>query len=583
MRLAPVLFRLALVCALAFSLAASCFAQVPLDASRLPSDTGFYFIWHGTPAGDTRKDNSLFALWDDPDFAPIRSAFVQALLDDSKSKKTSSTQTPLTKEELTQFASLLDNSFVMAYFNQPDDFAAKSKAGPDEKAPQWDGMFFVYDRTGKEALLSKAVLRARSGNGEIPKLSEITVAGVKALKVDRKSGTTYWAETGKFAVAASNPDAFERALTLVTTNSTPHPLSETHTWQEAKPFLGSGFAEFFFRVPDLKRLMSPEKPAGDPMAAQAKALADSLRLDVLHSVAGQLTLEGNKTRFRAAILGDTAPGSVFDLWAAGETSPGSLVFLTPDTISYNEWHFDFAGVYAVLRKAIFEGSAQGPQVVGMIEGMSESRLGMPIKQALTLPTGEIASIQNSPILDEARLVRIVGITSKPDSLKLLRSIEGDKVSSELAEGSTTYVKVSAGGSESKAGLAQWKFYHLAFTPNFLLGSWRKDALQPLAAPAPASAVTLPQAFTAARSQFPDKLNGIAFFDFQKVDWPGMKQQWITEIKKADAASKSTDDSSLKTIDLLNLVDPAVFPRHLHALVGASWKDPKGVYFDEWLN
>jgi hypothetical protein len=30
------------------------------------------------------------------------------------------------------------------------------------------------------------------------------------------------------------------------------------------------------------------------------------------------------------------------------------------------------------------------------------------------------------------------------------------------------------------------------------------------------------------------------------------------------------------------MDPQVFVRHLHFLAGASWKDSKGVHFDEWL-
>ena len=40
-------------------------------------------------------------------------------------------------------------------------------------APAWNGMFFIYDRSGKEELLSKAVLRMRGAEKDIPKLTRI--------------------------------------------------------------------------------------------------------------------------------------------------------------------------------------------------------------------------------------------------------------------------------------------------------------------------------------------------------------------------------------------------------------------------
>jgi hypothetical protein len=49
-------------------------AQAPLEPAQLPSRTVFYLNWRGAPAPDVRKANSLLALWDDPDFAPARSA-----------------------------------------------------------------------------------------------------------------------------------------------------------------------------------------------------------------------------------------------------------------------------------------------------------------------------------------------------------------------------------------------------------------------------------------------------------------------------------------------------------------------------
>jgi hypothetical protein len=56
------------------------FAQAPLEPAQLPSRTVFYLIWRGAPAPDVRKTNSLMALWDDADFAPVRSALASNIL-----------------------------------------------------------------------------------------------------------------------------------------------------------------------------------------------------------------------------------------------------------------------------------------------------------------------------------------------------------------------------------------------------------------------------------------------------------------------------------------------------------------------
>ena len=49
-------------------------AQAPIEPAQLPARTAFYIVWRGEPAGDIRKANNLFALWDDPEFAPVRAA-----------------------------------------------------------------------------------------------------------------------------------------------------------------------------------------------------------------------------------------------------------------------------------------------------------------------------------------------------------------------------------------------------------------------------------------------------------------------------------------------------------------------------
>src|SRR5208283_537042 len=133
-------------------------APAPLEPAQLPARTALYLIWRGAPVGDVRHTNALMSLWDDPDSAPLRNSFVEALLSDAKKQKD---KPALTREELNDYATLLDNAFVIGYLPRPADLPAPKPASSTSPAPTWNGMFFVYNRTGKEAILSKAVLRRR--------------------------------------------------------------------------------------------------------------------------------------------------------------------------------------------------------------------------------------------------------------------------------------------------------------------------------------------------------------------------------------------------------------------------------------
>src|SRR5258708_26535975 len=143
--------------------------QAALEPTQMPARTPFYVIWRGTPVGDARKSNSLLALWDDPNLAPLRAAALQNMQNGS-AKDPSKPQ--LTREEVEQTSSLLENSFVLGYLRKPE---AKSAATKSTDHP-WNGMFFVYDRTVKELLLAKTILRFRSQEKAPPQTSSITVA-----------------------------------------------------------------------------------------------------------------------------------------------------------------------------------------------------------------------------------------------------------------------------------------------------------------------------------------------------------------------------------------------------------------------
>ena len=552
-------------------------AQSPLEATELPARTSFYLLWHGSPVGDARKSNALMSLWDDPDLAPMRAAMVDAIMSDANKQKEKPGVTP---EELAQILTLLDNPFTMGYL--PRREAGTKPAAGKAPAPQWNGMFFVYDRTGKEELLSKTVLRMRSGEKEIPKLSEVTVAGVKALKIEKKSGATYWAENGKYMVAAGEESIFEEVLNRLAGKSGGGSLADSEAYKEAKPLLSGGLLEFFLRVPQIKDM------AGDSSASapEWKAMWSNLKLESLHVFAGHISLEGARTRLQGGIVGDTAEGSLFDIWSAGQKEPASLAYWTPETVYYNESQINLLGIYTTLKRVLTSPESNMAPLANTMENAAQTRIGMPLPAALALTSGEFGTMQTSPALDPDKKVFFAGIRNKPESLKLIRTILSDRLTSERNEGNVTYLKISLKGNQGATGVAQWKFYHLAVTPDLLLGASRGETLRGmLSQPQPAGTSSLPSNLQAARTKFPERLIGFSYYDLQKLDWPALQQNWKVQMIKAAAESQSRGAAQKTKVlnDWMDSINPVVFPRHLHSMTGASWKDASGVHFDEWLD
>ena len=89
---------------------------------------------------------------------------------------------------------------------------------------------------------------------------------------------------------------------------------------------------------------------------------------------------------------------------------------------------------------------------------------------------------------------------------------------------------------------------------------------------------------AARAQFPSKLNGVSFFDFQKLDWQALRDRWLQEAKTAEAqaAKTGTKTGNPHALDWLKQINTQVFSRHLHFASSAFWKDANGVHYDGWL-
>jgi len=561
------------------------FAQAPLEPAQMPPSTAAYFIWRGAASSEAAKTNALLSLWGDPDFAPTRAALIDNLLSGSE-KDTA--RPAMTRAELEQYSTLLENPFTLGYIGEPENHIEGAAARENSKAParRWTGTFFVYDRTGKEALLTKAVTRLRAQEKDPPQISQISVGGTQVLKVERKTGTTYWVENGKYAVSANERSVLEEILGQLNEKAPARAsLAQTASYREAEPLLGGGPLEFFVRVPGWKNLAPDVSASG----FRVEAVLEALKIDSVHSVCGRVTLEGAKTRVQGAVLGDAAAGTLFDIWAEGQKLPASLAFVSPSTISYNETQINTQGVYDTAKRGIRATFPPGQQGnADVLETLAQARLGMPLPEALALVSGEFASLQASPAMDPAAQVIFFGIRKKPEILKLIRSIFGDRLTSERNEGDTTYLKISLQGGQNDAGVAQWNFYNLAVTPDAVLGASRSQTLRDLQAqrtltPAGAGFAASPQ-LQNARTQFPEKLNSVSFFDFQKLDWQAWRDRWIAEAKSADdrLAKSGGKPGNPQGLDWLKQINTQVFSRHLHFASSASWKDAKGLHYDGWL-
>jgi hypothetical protein len=301
-------------------------------------------------------------------------------------------------------------------------------------------------------------------------------------------------------------------------------------------------------------------------------------------------MEGAKTRVQAVALGDTAPGSLFDIWDKGSAAPASLNFVPADAVSYSDTEINLNGLYDIAKRiaaSILPPGQQGN--VNMLEMMAQAKLGQSLSSALALFTGEFASLQTSPSLDNNKQIYLIGVRDKPGAVKLIHTLLSDKISSERAEGDVTFMKISTGGSSSTAGTAQWDFYHLAATSDYLVVGARLEAVRDVLAKrsqsAGASLATAP-GFQAARARFPATINGLGYFDFRKVDWQALKARLIAEANKTSTAKSSPSAGKspalTPTPSWMMDVNPEVFARHLHVASSASWKDAQGLHFDEWI-
>ena len=235
--------------------------------------------------------------------------------------------------------------------------------------------------------------------------------------------------------------------------------------------------------------------------------------------------------------------------------------MPPNAISYSESQFDLPAFYAVLKRGL-AAMSPGQNPAMMVEMMAQQKLGMPIADALTLPTGEFTSMQLSPALDPDKSIYVFGIHKKAETLKLMRTLLGEQIISERTEGDTTFLKISLNAKQNTKGVASWNFYHLGVTPNFIYGAPKFESVKEAIAGRDTMHTMVVTPFQEARADYPAKINGLYFFDFSKVDWAAAKARWIEEAKKSAEKPTATADqkaAAAKIPHILADANPANLP------------------------
>lgn len=567
----------ALATAILFSLILSgpLSAQTSEIPDRLSPDTIFYMHWRGKPfIAEAEKKNHILQFIEDPDFAPLR----QKLADDfraSMEKQGGAAVAPT----LAELISLLDNPMTVGMVTTQPQPKNESAGIP---APLV-GFFFVYDATGKTALIDLLRATPQVKGKEAPAVMTYDFGGTTVEARTSGTAVSYTAHLANWYIFADQKQVIEDLIGRF--RGTGHPASSVRqlpAYKEVRPYIGSDAAvEFFARMPEVEKII----PAGEKGKMFAQ-VAKNLHLEKLHGMGWGLSFAGEATRFHGAMLADTSPIGVLDMAGASTTA-----FVTQPVVSAGPFfsisRFSWAALYELFR-AGSAGSLNQQQAATMtsMESMARNFLGMSISDALQLFTGEVASETTFSEDGTGEKIYAVTIQKPKDVLRVLRAVVGPMIVGEDTAGDTTFLDVSVPTTDPATGEKKRTFYYIAVTPEMIYAAPRKSmvraAMERLHA---VSASTAPREISSnpelnrMRALLPEKLSGISAADMTNFPWEKVMSKYGALITQT---GKNSDGSNPSATSYWKLVKPEVFSRHLHIAISGWWKDSNGVYFDSFV-
>ncbi len=561
--------------------AAPALAQGPLEPSRLPPDTNLYFLWRGAGALEaTRGTNALLRLWNDPEFAPVREALAQAFSAGAKKNQ------PLGSWKgagLEQLLSLLENPMVgglTGSFGIPPQEAAAAGGRSEPGKPF--AFFVIYDATGKEEIFRKFLDTMLAAAKDRPTITSYAFGPTTVDKVVGPKETYYRAMVGHYAIRADKQAVMEDLITRLRSPQPPAAsLEGVAAYQAARRWLAERAPlEFFGRIPDLSKIRVPAAEAFN-----VGAFVGALHLERFHAIVGSLSFPAEATRLRLAALGDTSPGSVFDLVEESTPTFATLPLAPAGTVYYSAGKTNLVAMYHIVRGAL-EAAFTPKQRTNMelVEALLANQINMQLPEALELLRGEVASmiIAYEPV--PPPLLYAATIQDPARVLRLLRTIFAKKIASENQEGDTTYLTISSTGEAPQSGSRASEGYYLAVTPQMLIVASQKETLRGTVARlgskgAAGASLGADPGFRRGRARLPERLSSLGYLDLTRVPWDKVVEGFQGGMKKAEPSASSSPGAAA---DALKATLPPLFRRYLHGMTSGTWKNRDGVYVDVYI-
>lgn len=629
---------LRLLCALLLAAGSALAQSAPLTApspDRLPADTWVLVTWHGAGAANkVRATNPLTRLWDDPKFVSSREQLIKRLLEEEASERKEGDE-PLTREDLDDILSLLENPGVIGMTGDP--FAKAT--GRQENLH----VFLAYNKTGKADIVARLKKKERvKPNSEV---STYTFRGVEIKKTvtttpaepakpapkDAEEGEPaeqkkeaeeppqpkitydFEASLGDTELFADNQEVMETLITRMQEQAAPaESLSKNAVYQSAQRFRADGpVLEMFVKIPDFNQLPLPPTPQMD-----TQAFVRELHLERLHGLWLSMGLAPDRALVRAAVLGDTSPGSILDI-IGNNVSDFQTLAASPLSGSYGAFRIDLPALYATLLRAAKAGlPPEQAAAADMVDGMVAMQTGMPLTELLNLFTGEIGTVstgeeQLAEVLPD---VIMVPVTKSEPVLNLLRTLAGQFIRSEETVSGATVLTMGAPPpvSEDGAKPAESRPFYVAVSPAMLVVSpgmpQMSDILARSAAgnSAPAGSLAGDAKFLAVRKTLPAQLNGISYADWTRLPWDKqlklMEKQLAKQrqetLDRADAAEKGDENNppdpkraealrrSVKAMEETHRVLIELMPlvqKYFKVSAGGTWKAPDGLFIHSFIN
>jgi hypothetical protein len=523
---------------------------------RLPARTVAYVYWRGADSVVPGSRNPVVALWNDPGFAPARQLIERRLIDFVTSNP------DLARVPPQEIEALLARPLIFGLRLTEQAASPQSKSGATANARG-----FLVVQVGAQAAEARAALSA---------------VGPKAAAHMRLTPAGFLVASGDPATLADLVRRFGGARALASRS-----LGGVPVYQEARAELvGRPPIEFFLRIPAIAALQ-PQKTAG----FNTPAFLHALNVDRVHLLCGAVNLNAPSGLLSFSILGNTSPGSLFDLFGPNGRAFPTLAAAPARSISFSTYRLDVGSVMSVVVNAL--SAAMDPNTAARVKMFA----GLISSAVVPSLAGEYASIRTGPAGRRDAGTALYAITIHPKAAnQLFATTLAPFVQPAGEEGVIHYFRVvqrgpsgapNAGkGFDQAGGKGAARRHHarplfIALTPHLLLAG-RNEALvrrraQAVISSSPQPGLAAQPSFRAARAELPGELSGLSYFDFARIRWTN----WLEHAAARMAKNKKDPHAAEHAAALRKWAQEgggAVLARHLHWLAVGSWKDSSGVHW-----